>query len=510
MALPSPAAMTVQPEAVQPLRPILAAVHAAAPGAHLVGGAVRDLLLGRPPADLDFTTTGDPGAAADAIAAALGGSAFGLAAEEGQFRVVLPAGAPVSAIDVSRQHGAVIAADLLRRDFTVNALAAAPTEGGDIGPVVDATGLGLADLAAGRVRLVSEEALTADPLRLLRAARLAVELSFSLEEGTAALVRQRAGLLTAAAPERLRDELARILATPRSAAGVRLLDELGLLDQLLPELAPGRGVTQPGAYHYGDVFQHSVETLAALDEMTAAEATTPSPGTGRAAWLGGLFREGLAWYPLRPYLAEAVGGQTRLILLKLAGLLHDVAKPETKRTEAGGRVRFFGHAELGAAKAARVCERLRFGGREGKFVARLVEEHLRPTQLSQEGPPSQRAVHRFFRDLGGAAPACLFLSLADAAAAAGPRLTPERWRAQVAFVNHLLRQAEAQAAAVRRAPRLVTGNDLMEALHLPPGPLIGQLLAAVEEAIATGEVASREEAIAWAARVAAEAGSRDE
>ena len=497
-----PAAVRPEQEAIDPeLRRLLAAVREAAPDAYLVGGGVRDVLLGRRPVDLDFVLAGDVGAAAEAIAETLAGSAFPLDAERGQLRVVLPEPAAVREIDLSRLEDG-IEADLARRDFTLNALAAPIEADGSLGEVIDTTG-GVADLRARRVRLVGERALADDPLRLLRAVRFAVELDFEIETGTAAAIRKRAASLRAAAAERQRDELARMLATPRSAAGVRLLDSLGLLEEMIPELNAGRGVEQPGAYHHWDVFGHSIETLAALDEMLDVGPQPAAPLRERP-WLRGAFRDGLAWYGLLPYLEGAVGGQSRLVLLKLAGLLHDVAKPETKSMEAGGRVRFFGHAELGAGKAARVCERLRLGSREARFVARLVEEHMRPTQLSQEGPPSQRAVYRFFRDLGGAAPACLFLSLADAAAAAGPRMTPERWQGHVAYIGQVLRHGEAQSAVVARAPRLVTGNDLMEALDLAPGPLVGRLLAAVEEAVAAGEVATRDEAIACAARVGAE------
>jgi poly(A) polymerase len=196
------------------------------------------------------------------------------------------------------------------------------------------------------------------------------------------------------------------------------------------------------------------------------------------------------------------GGQQRLVLLKLAGLLHDVAKPQTKMQTADGRWRFFGHEEQGAAMAEGLCKRLRFGNRETAFVSILVGEHLRPTQLGVRGqPPSQRALYRFFRDMGDAAPACLILTLADGAAAAGPRLQAERWRGRMAFVSYVLAQGQQQAKAAA-APRLVTGNDVMAALDLQPGPLVGRLMAALDEAIGAGEVASREDALAYAAGLA--------
>jgi poly(A) polymerase len=184
----------------------------------------------------------------------------------------------------------------------------------------------------------------------------------------------------------------------------------------------------------------------------------------------------------------------------LAGLLHDVAKPETKSVEADGRVRFLGHPEVGARKSEVICRRLRFGNRETRFVSQLVDDHLRPTQLSpQHGtPPSRHALYRFFRDLDDAAPACLFLYLADGAGAAGPRLTLERWQRMVAFVAFVLAEHDKLKQQVPPAKRLVRGNDLMEALGIDPGPRLGQLLHAVEEAAGSGEIETREQAIEFA------------
>jgi tRNA nucleotidyltransferase/poly(A) polymerase len=295
------------------------------------------------------------------------------------------------------------------------------------------------------------------------------------------------------AAERRRDELVRILSTARAAEGMRLLDSLGLLEQLLPELSPARGCDQP-VVHYYDVFDHSIETLAALDVLLFKDEPPPL----RPPWFRESFLRLLGWPGLRAYLDERPANQTRLVLLKLAGLLHDVAKPDTKTFEASGRVRFFGHPELGATRAATICERLRFASREIAFVSKLVEEHLRPTQLSSGDLPTDRAVYRFFRDLEDAAPACLVLTLADASSAVGPGLRPERWQGHVAYTAYVLHKGlEARRVATIR-PRLLTGHDIMAALEIDPGPLVGKLTAAVDEAAGTGEVATREAALSYA------------
>ncbi len=495
---------------------------------YLVGGAVRDLLLGREPLDLDIAVEGDAAAAAEAVRAALGGSVFALDAARGQYRVALKrrGGAAPLYVDAGGLEGD-IEADLRRRDFTIDAMAVEigntqPATGNtqpatghrapEAGEVIDPLG-GRRDLDARLLRMTSEQALRDDPLRLLRGVRLATELALTIEAETAAALARNAARLNEAAKERQRDELLRLLAAPRAAAGVRLLDGLGLLDELLPELAPARGVSQPGRHHYWDVFEHSLQTLAALDEIAAYAQQAPARESERATdgllpGLGAAFRAGVGGFDLDSYLDGVEGSVTRRDLLKLAGLVHDVSKPETKSVAEDGRIRFLGHAERGAVKAERLCRRLRLGRRDTRFVSLLVEEHLRPTQLSNgRDLPSRRALFRFFRDLGTAAPACLILSLADAAAAKGPRLRIERWRGHVAYVALVLRQGAAGEAPDSRRGRLLTGDDLIRELGLEPGPALGRLLAAVDEAAGAGELPTREAALALARRLVLE--SRD-
>ena len=479
-------------------RTLLATVHELLPQhpGYLVGGSLRDALLGRPATDLDLAVASDSPELARALAGRLGGHFVLLDAERGIARVVLDEG-PVRTIDIAPLRGD-IHADLAERDFTIDALAAPIEElaaGTTVAPI-DPHG-GVADLEDGVIRLVSERALVDDPLRLLRAVRLAAQLDFRLAPETADAVRRHAAGIGQAAPERQRDELARCFATRRAGPALRLMDDLGLLERLFPEVTAGRGVTQPKEHHW-DVFDHAIETVTALDFMLAEE----EPPDGRETRFRRTLWDALAFLPsLREHFAEEVSeGRSRAALLKLAGLLHDVAKPETRAPDATGRIRFFGHAELGAETARHVLRRLRFSRREGELVATMVEEHLRPGQLSQEGPPSRRALFRFFRDTGEAAESVLFLSLADHLAARGPGLRIDGWRRHVAYIAHVLARRDEEESIVR-PPRLITGNDIMAALAIGPGPEVGRLLGALEEAQAGGEVAGNDEALEFIRRL---------
>jgi putative nucleotidyltransferase with HDIG domain len=483
-----------------PLQSLIASLaelaRAAAIDAYVVGGTVRDVLLGRDTRDLDLAVAGDALGWARALADRLGGHFVLLDDANAVARVVLDDHAGAAYIDVARLQGS-LEDDMHRRDFTVDALAVPLGES----RVIDPCG-GVADLDGRTVRMNGAYVFDDDPLRLLRAVRIAAELRFDIDPATVVAIRERAPRVNDAAAERRRDELARIFALGAAYPALRQLDDLGLLDALLPELSAGRGVTQPEQHHAYDVFEHNLRAVEAADIMLAPE----SPAGG-ARWLHAALWQAFAWCEpeLRAYLAEEMSeGRSRAALLKLAALLHDVAKPQTRTEEPGGRARFFGHADLGADIARRIMRRLRFSSRESAFVALLVAEHLRPVQLAQIGEaPTRRALYRFYRDLGDAAPAVLLLALADAAAARGEQMSRDGWSRQVAYMNGLLVRSKEEEGIVH-PPRLLSGQDIMSELELPEGPAIGRLLAAIEEAQAAGDVHDREGALAFARTLARE------
>lgn len=465
--------------------------------AYLVGGSLRDAMIGRPVRDVDVTVDGDSLATARAVAQDLGTAYVPLDSERGIARLVFPSQEDeVRYVDFAPLRGDIVN-DLASRDFTIDAMAVA-LPGDDYFELVDPFG-GREDLAKGIVRAVVPAAFEADGLRLLRGVRLAAELGFDLDGSTLTWMRERAGYLDGIAPERQREELVRMLATGRASWAMGALNDLGLLERIVPELTAARGVEQPKE-HYWDVFEHSLRTVEALDYLLAEH---PPKETRWATF----WRE--LWGPLgwldggREHFREALSeGHPRLALVKLSALIHDIAKPATKTVDSRGRMRFFGHAATGADMARTIMGRLHFSTRETRFVSLLVEEHLRPGQLtSGGGPPSRRALFRYFRDTGDAALDVLFLSLADHLAARGPRMRVTSWRNHVAYVNHIMARRHFEEALVE-PPRLVTGHDVMAALGIGPGAEVGRLLRALEEAHGAGEIRTREDALAFVRRVA--------
>lgn len=478
---PGPARSTPAELRLERLAPtqvaLLRAVAAAAGprvGPVLVGGTIRDVWLGGPPTrDLDVAVPRGALDIARRLAHRLSGAFVPLDAERGAARVL----ALDYQLDLTDFRAATLEGDLTARDYTVNALAVSVRDLLRHGraPIVDPTG-GLDDLKRRRLRPPHAQVLGDDPLRALRGVRLELTLGLRLTPPAARAITGVAPLLAGVSAERIRDELIALLGLAATASALRRLDGLGLLTVVLPEIEPMRATRQPAPHRFS-VLEHSLRAVAAADVVVGQiERLEP-------------FADELA-----AHLREPLGsGIDRAQTLKLAALLHDVAKPETRRAIAG-RVRFFGHDVQGAARARAVGERWRLPGAIIAVLERLVRHHLRPMHLAAAGAVTERARYRFYRDLGPETRDLLLLTLADAAAVRGE--SPLRvWR-RASLIRELLRGWEVHQRAVA-VPPLIRGHDVMERYGLLPGPAVGRLLARAREAQALGRVRTREDALAY-------------
>ena len=478
------------------LRPLLAARETPVYG---VGGAVRDALLGRQAYDLDFVVASEAIALAFAVGDALRSAAFVLDRERDVGRVV--AGSNV-VLDFARFRGPDLIADLRARDFTINAMAV--EVGSDRGPdrwpaegaIIDPCG-GVADLQARRLRLTHAGAMDDDPLRALRAVRLAWQLGLTIEREAADAARRAGPHLKEMSAERVRDELLKLLRGPAPHQALRQLDALGLLAVTVPEAAALRDVAQ-SAPHHEAVLAHTSSVLARLLQVEQVI------GGQREAAPEALV-ETLQAYDgaLAAHLARAVDGMLDgRAALRLGALFHDVGKAATAHEDGEGRIRFLGHEKEGARLASRRLRDLRLSNEAVGYVRAIVAGHMRPLHLAQslreQGRVSRRAVFRYFRDTGEAGLDIALLSLADHLATydgEGPRA---RWRAMLVVVQQLFDHYFERYEETVAPPPLLDGADLMAALNLAPGPDIGRLLRRIVEAQATGEVNSKEEALALA------------
>lgn len=459
-----------------------------ADGVWVVGGAVRDALAGdhADRFDIDLAVSGAEDwsrRAADALDA----PAARISAHFDIWRIALDGGQ----IDVCDLPDNDIERDLRRRDFTINAMAV-PLESFRSGELtndlIDPLG-GLADLSSRRLRPVSDAAFRDDSLRMLRAVRLEAEAGWRPDRGVRETMRRDADLIERSAAERQWEELSRILLSQRLPWGLRRMQQSGLLDALFPELADGRGVDQRPV-HRRDVFWHQIDAVRWLVRLTS---DAQPRGASTAA----------IWRAVQPLLAEppvrSCLDEWRLPL-RLATLLHDIGKPQTKTVDADGSTHFFGHSELGAEMAVGLLRRLRAPSRTTNQVSLLIEHHLRPGQVNSPGrPPTDRALHRFHSALGDAAAPLCWLFLADSLATAGADALLPRWRAYAAHVARILAWQPRRPA---QTGRILDGHAIMEATGLEPGPLVGVIRAKIDEAAAVGEIVSIEQARQMAQRLA--------
>jgi poly(A) polymerase len=460
--------------------------------AWIVGGAVRDGALGRQlREDLDIVIDGDPGEAARALAgharqAGSPAACFSLSQEFGGWRVVARDGA--WQVDFEPLRGGSLEADLLLRDFTVNAIAE-PISGG---VRIDPLG-GLEDLAVGVLRAAGPSAFDDDPLRVLRLVRIAVELGLKPEATTSRLAHASAGRLRLVAAERIFAELCRIVDAPAAVRGLRLLGDLGAAAVVLPEIDRMVGVQQ-SHFHHLDVYDHTMEALQqaiCLQQDPAAWLT--QAGVEHGAAVAAVVQELL--------LEPLADGLNRGSALRWGALLHDVAKPATRAVRASdGRVTFIGHDAIGAEVAAELLCRLRASERLQSHVAALVRHHLRLGFLVHEPQPlARRTIFSYLRATSPVAADVTLLSIAD-------RLATRGAKAQESIAAHMrLGSGVLQAALdwhLQGPPQpLVRGDELAAQLGIAAGPRLGRLLGELAEAQYAGEIDTREAAIAYARRV---------
>jgi len=446
----------------------------------LVGGAVRDRLMGRELGDVDLVVDGDVKAAARHLALSVGGPSFALGDAFGAWRVMGPGRA--WQVDLCPLRGESIEADLELRDFTVNAIAEPLGGGALLDPHA-----GAQDLAARRLRMVAPRSFRDDPLRVLRLARLACELDLAPDPATVKEARAHASSLDAVAGERIFAELKHILAAGGALAGLALMDDLGVTRAVLPEVAALRGVQQ-NRFHHLDVHDHTLEVLQAVIAIEEDPALLAGEEHAAAA---------TAWLE-QPLADELTRGEA----LRLGALLHDIAKPATRVVYEGGLVAFPHHDRVGADITRQILERLRASERTRAHVAALGRHHLRLGFLVKHRPLDARAVYRYLQDCDPVAVDVTLLSVADRLATRGDDAS-RAIAAHLELAHAILGPALAWPGWQAQAP-LVRGDVLARQLGIDPGPRLAPLLAQIDEARYAGEVVDEADAVRYAASLLAD------
>ena len=458
---------------------------------YLVGGCVRDLLLKRPVNDLDFALEGDALSFARDFAGILGAAFVTLEEQLPTARVVIRESDFV--LDFAQFRGGCVEGDLRLRDLTINAigieLASLATQ--PSARLIDPCN-GLSDLRAGQLRFPSEHVVLDDPLRLLRVYRFAAQLGFTIPDETVHLISRHKNLLNrvestkvpraAVASERVRDELIKILDTAHAAESLRQMDEIGFLSQILPEIESMRGDRQDDSHHL-DLWEQSLLSLEMYEEQ-------PAPAIFASYQ-----------HEIEDYLdTNLVAGLKREAVLKLALILLNIKKPVAKEVDSRGEIRSDKDENIETEIALRVVKRLRLGGKAAKLMGCLLRHHSHVREMLK--PASSRdQVNRLLKAAGQDWLGVLLVSYADLRVSRGDLRTPPEESPAEQVMGEIADRYFLEILPMMARERLITGDEIMDALNLKPGPLIGEILEQVEALQFDGRIHTPEDALAAARRI---------
>jgi tRNA nucleotidyltransferase/poly(A) polymerase len=438
------------------------------PQAYLVGGSIRDLILGLKPLDYDLAVPSSPEKFAELMANRLNGKVIILGKDRfNVYRVV----SETLSMDITALKHNDIDTDLKARDFTINALAYDLRKK----EIIDRVG-GLKDLQHRRITMASREAFQEDPLRLIRAFRMAVVMGFEIAPPTFQAIAREAAAIRNCANERIWTELQLIMACPDSYSAMSDMARTKLLFFVIPELMDLRHCDQ-NRFHMNDVFTHTLDAYGAMESHLRDPDKTYPPSAVQ-------FIQNLS--------------PKKQALMKMAILLHDIGKPASRQIDAQGKIHFYGHAGKSAYTTRKICKRMRMSKRQQDWVEMIVRYHQRPLALflSRQGRQSLRpkTIGRFFRQCDRHTPYLLIHAVADNM---GKGTSPNRRNdPMVRFFKELLATYINTIASSPTTP-LINGNDLIRHFKLQPSPLVGRLLRNVKELQMAGKLKTHEQALGW-------------
>lgn len=461
---------------------------------HVVGGAVRDLILKRNIHDIDFVVPKNALNISRRVANQLGGAYYPLDTERKTGRVIwMDSAGKKWHLDFAVYRGPDLDSDLVRRDFTINALAIDLHQPDKI---YDPLG-GAIDLQRKELKRCSPTSLQEDPVRILRAVRFASAYQLKIERETAKDMYRLVGQLSAASVERLRDEFFGILDTPQPVTCMRVLERIGTLRVMFPELVPMQGLAQSHP-HSLDAWQHTLEVVSRLSQVLSV-LTEPYLEESASNLYAGLIslRIGRYRHQIHELMhSELSEGRSLRSMLFFAALFHDAGKPHTVHADVSGRFRFFDHDKIGGEIITTRAKAMHLSSVEVEHLSTIVRQHMRPILLSNEGSlPTRKAIYRFFRTTGETGVSICLFSLADLWGTYGAGLPQNVWQNHLEVVRCLLSAWWDNPQESVSPPALISGTELMSELGIQPGPLVGKLLEEIREAQASGLVENLSQAL---------------
>lgn len=439
---------------------------------YLVGGCVRDYFLDKENFDKDLIVN-ESETFARKLADMLDGFFIPLDEGFGIYRVILRD--KISCIDVAKPVGENIEDDLKRRDLTINSVALNLKTF----EMLDITG-GIEDLQNGKIKIISEQNLLDDPLRILRAYRFASTLGFELEESSETLIKKNVALIKNPAQERVNYELLKLFGGDFASKTLLEMDKSGILEILFPVVAELRKVPK-NSHHHLDLFHHSIETVRQIEILYKTAEIRAVEHLNRVDF----------------------GGNTRLSQLKLAGFLHDIGKFQTWTIDEDGRHRFIKHNDVGAKMAEKILKQMKFSKKQIEYLSKMIKFHIYPSNVIDSPNLNEKIYMRFVRKMWEDSVDVIFLAKADRLSALGEEITQKMVDDNINGLSKLMTFYLDVKETLKPLPKLLTGNDLMKDFGLKPSPQMGEILKALHEAQISSEVITKEDAVAFVQKLLA-------
>lgn len=436
---------------------------------YLVGGVFRDYYLDKANFDKDIVVCNtDAETFAQSLAKTLKATFIALDEENKIYRLVLKD--KINCIDIASPLGKTIEEDLLRRDLTINAIAV-NLKTLDI---IDVTG-GIEDLKSKRIKHISEQNFVDDSLRLLRAYRFRAMLGFEIDKELTEIIKKHAEKINAPAVERINYELLKLFGGDFCAQTLFEMDETGVLLELFGIIKELKKVP-PNLHHHLNLFSHSIEVVNQIQELYKKSGSE-----------------------VRSHLEKTdFGGATRLAHLKLAGFLHDIGKPSTWTIEEDtGKHRFIKHDDVGSKMSAKILKTAKFSKKQIEYIAKMVKYHIYPSHVVSAPEITDKIYMRFVRKMENEAIDIIILAMADRLSARGVEITEEIVQTNLNNLQALLNFYLNIKDNLKPLPKLLSGEEIMEILNIKPSPELGMVVKSLHEAQLSGDISTKEEAIAF-------------
>lgn len=448
----------------------------------VVGGYIRDFLLKKNSYDLDLVVSKSPSSFAKKIAEVTNGKCFILHSDTQVYRVAVFDNPNLKYIDISLMQGKTIKDDLKKRDFTINSLAVDINHFDNIKKNLIDFYNGEKDLKNKEINLIYDKAFVDDPLRMLRAFRIASEYNLKISKKLISSIKKYSNKITLVAPERIKNEFFRILNNKNSAQYVLLLDDAKLLEILFPVILKMKKSAKNFYYHPKGLFQHCFQTLESLEKI--------------------LIKLNI-YFPkskdkLVKHLEEKFSDNVhRINMLKFIAIFHDCAKPECAK-KIDKKMRFLGHEELGAETTSKIMKNLKMSNKEIDYAKDIISQHMRPSNLAKSDVITNKAQLKLFRDIKENVPDVLILAMSDW----------HSYKTLKVYSKKILKQQEKAVACLiynyfefinkKTQEKIIDGTILMKELSLKPSKLIGELLKLINIAQEEGKINNKKEAISFA------------